>query len=105
MIKIIRIQVLNDFQLRLEFSDGSNGWFDGRALLQRTGPLLEALRDPDYFARAFIDAGAYAGPMALNYRQHGFMKNAILNLWVLYLKRYCNFKNAKHIQFVVPACG
>jgi len=47
----------------------------------------------------------YAGPMALNYRQHGFMKNAILNLWVLYLKRYCNFKNAKHIQFVVPACG
>ena len=47
----------------------------------------------------------YAGPMVLNYRQHGFMNNAILNLWVLYLKRYCNFKNAKHIQFVVPACG
>ena len=65
MIKIIRVQVLNDFQLQLEFSDGSNGWFDGRALLQRTGPLLEALRDPDYFARAFIDAGALCWPNGL----------------------------------------
>ena len=65
MIKIIRIQALDDFQLQLEFSDGSGGLFNGHPLLQRTGPLLDALRDPTYFARAFIDAGALCWPNGL----------------------------------------
>lgn len=65
MIKILQIQALDDFQLQLEFSDGSGGLFDGQALLKRTGPLLDALRDPVYFQRAFIDAGALCWPNGL----------------------------------------
>lgn len=65
MIKILQVQVLDDFQLQLDFSDGGCGVFDGLVLLQRTGPLLEALRDPAYFRRAFIDAGALCWPNGL----------------------------------------
>ena len=65
MIKILQIQALDDFQLQLEFSDGSGGLFDGQVLLKRTGPLLDALRDPVYFQRAFIDAGALCWPNGL----------------------------------------
>jgi hypothetical protein len=65
MIKILQIQALDDFQLQLGFSDGSCGLFDGRALLEHTGPLLEALHNPAYFRRAFIDAGALCWPNGL----------------------------------------
>ena len=66
MIKLKHVKPASDFQLRLDFSDGCRGVFDGRALLQRTGPLLEALRDPAYFDRAFIDAGGLCWPNGLS---------------------------------------
>jgi hypothetical protein len=65
MIKILQVEALADFQLRLIFSDGSQGLFDGQVLLQRSGPLLDPLRDPAYFRRAFIDAGALCWPNGL----------------------------------------
>lgn len=65
MIKILQVEAVGDFQLRLTFSDGSQGMFDGKGLLQRSGPLLDALRDPAYFRRAFIDAGALCWPNGL----------------------------------------
>jgi hypothetical protein len=49
----------------LSFSDGKEGIFDGRILLQRSGPLLEPLRDEAYFRRLFIDAGALCWPNGL----------------------------------------
>lgn len=65
MIKIIEARYAGDFQVALEFSDGTEGMFDGRELLKRTGPLLEPLRDEAYFRRAFIDAGALCWPNGL----------------------------------------
>lgn len=65
MIKILQVEALADFQLRLIFSDGSQGVFNGKPLLQRSGPLLDPLRDPAYFRRAFIDAGALCWPNGL----------------------------------------
>ncbi|MCB9739734.1 MAG: DUF2442 domain-containing protein [Deltaproteobacteria bacterium] len=65
MIELIDVQVIGEFQLRLEFSDGSHGNFDGRPLLQRQGSLLQPLRDRDYFSRCFIDAGGLAWPNGL----------------------------------------
>lgn len=65
MIKILQVEAVGDFQLRLTFSDGSQGMFDGKGLLQRSGPLLDAIRDPAYFRRAFIDAGALCWPNGL----------------------------------------
>lgn len=65
MIKVIEAKYLGDFQIDVIFSDGKEGVFDGHALLQRTGPLLDPLRDEHYFQRFFIDAGALCWPNGL----------------------------------------
>lgn len=65
MIKVIEARYPGDFQIDIIFSDGKEGAFDGRALLQRTGSLLEPLRDENYFQRFFIDTGALCWPNGL----------------------------------------
>jgi hypothetical protein len=65
MIKLIAARYAGNFRVALEFSDGAVGEFDGHALLQRTGPLLEPLRDEVYFRRFFVDAGALCWPNGL----------------------------------------
>ena len=65
MIKVIEAHYLGDFQVGLHFSSGNEGVFDGHALLQRHGSLLEPLRDEAYFRRLFIDAGALCWPNGL----------------------------------------
>lgn len=65
MIKILDVSVAGDFELRVAFSNEVEGLFDGRALLARSGPLLEPLRDSAYFARAFVDAGGVCWPNGL----------------------------------------
>jgi hypothetical protein len=65
MIKLIEARYQGGFQVALSFSDGKEGIFDGAALLQRSGPLLEPLRDESYFRRVFIDAGALCWPNGL----------------------------------------
>lgn len=65
MIKVIKARYLGDFQVALNFSDGKEGTFDGRTLLQQSGSLLEPLRSEIYFQRLFIDAGALCWPNGL----------------------------------------
>jgi len=65
MIKVIAARYLGDFQVALQFSDGREGVFDGHTLLDRSGSLLEPLRDESYFNRLFIDAGALCWPNGL----------------------------------------
>ncbi|SBT05968.1 conserved hypothetical protein [Candidatus Accumulibacter aalborgensis] len=65
MIKVLTARYRGDFRAVLSFSDGAEGTFDGRALLQRSGPLLEPLRDEAYFQHMFIDAGALCWPNGL----------------------------------------
>ncbi len=66
MIKVLNIRLIRDFKLELDFSDQTQGIFDGAAYLAtRSGPLLDKLRDADYFARVFIDAGALCWPNGL----------------------------------------
>jgi hypothetical protein len=65
MIKLIEAHYKGDFQVALTFSDGKEGVFDGQGLLQRSGPLLEPLRNEAYFRRVFIDAGALCWPNGL----------------------------------------
>lgn len=65
MIKVIAAHYEGNFRIKLEFSDGCVGEFDGRTLLQRNGPLLEPLRDETCFRRCFIDAGALCWPNGL----------------------------------------
>ncbi|MBU0750984.1 MAG: DUF2442 domain-containing protein [Gammaproteobacteria bacterium] len=65
MIKVLSVSYIGEFNLALHFSDGKEGVFDGRALLQRKGPLLDALRQEEFFRRAFIDMGAVCWPNGL----------------------------------------
>ena len=65
MIKLIEAHHQGEFRVALRFPDGKEGVFDGRILLQRSGPLLEPLRDEAYFGRVFIDAGALCWPNGL----------------------------------------
>ena len=66
MIKLLDVKTIAPHQLELIFSDQSQGVFDGASYLaNRQGPLLENLRDPAYFARCFVDAGALCWPNGL----------------------------------------
>ncbi|PWE17847.1 DUF2442 domain-containing protein [Marinicauda salina] len=62
MIKVLDVQPAGSHKLRLTFSDGSRGVADLSDLLARGGTMVEPLRDPDYFARVFLEAGAPTWP-------------------------------------------
>lgn len=66
MIKVLNARKADAFKLELDFSDHTQGVFDAAAYLAtRSGPLLDKLRDADYFSRFFIDAGALCWPNGL----------------------------------------
>jgi len=66
VIKLLDVKTMAAHQLELTSSDHTQGVFDGaRYLADRQGPLLEALRDPAYFSRCFVDAGALCWPNGL----------------------------------------
>lgn len=66
MIKVLNARLIAPFQIELDFSDHSQGVFDARVYLaNRSGSLLEKLREPIYFQRFFIDAGALCWPNGL----------------------------------------
>ena len=65
MIKLIDARSLGGTLVELTFSDGAHGVWSGDLLLQRQGPLLEPLRDEEYFKRFFIEAGALCWPNGL----------------------------------------
>ena len=66
MIKVLNASLADEFKLALDFSDQTHGVFDAKAYLaNRSGPLLDKLREPAYFKRFFIDAGALCWPNGL----------------------------------------
>lgn len=66
MIKVLNSRHVGDWKLELEFSDQTHVLFDAESYLaNRQGPLLDALREPNYFNRAFVDAGAVCWPNGL----------------------------------------
>jgi Protein of unknown function (DUF2442) len=60
--KVVEISAIHPYRLKVRFGDGANGIHDCSALLNETGPMVEPLRDPDYFARVFLDCGAPTWP-------------------------------------------
>ena len=66
MIKLLDVRTLSPHKLELVFSDRTHGVFDGMDYLStRQGSLLEPLRNPAYFSRCFVDAGALCWPNGL----------------------------------------
>ncbi len=61
MPRVISVQPLQNFQLRVRFDDGVEGVVDMHDRL--FGPVFEPLQDPAVFQQAFVDEyGAVAWP-------------------------------------------
>ena len=54
MIKVVKIKCLGGYRLRATFGDGMAGEFDFSAIVGGSGPMVEPLRDPAFFARVFL---------------------------------------------------
>lgn len=65
MIKIVRVQPLEGWKLRLDFSDGTSGDYDVHPLVRKATELTRPLEDPAFFASVFLELGALAWPNGL----------------------------------------
>jgi hypothetical protein len=70
LIKVTKAEPLGGHRLRLQFSDGSIGERDFADVVSGSGPMLEPLRDPAYFARVFIDFGTPTWPNGYDLAPH-----------------------------------
>jgi hypothetical protein len=62
MIKVSKISALSGHRLQFWFTDGTMGEYDFAALVQEPGPMVEPLRDIDFFKRVFLEFGAPTWP-------------------------------------------
>lgn len=62
LIKVVKLDALGGYRLRLTFSDGAVGEADLTDLATKDAPMTRPLRDPAYFARVFLDFGAPTWP-------------------------------------------
>src|SRR5262245_28183017 len=58
MIDVVGLKHLGSCCLEVEFSDGTCGVRDFADVVARQGEMVRPLRDPNYFARVFIEQGA-----------------------------------------------
>jgi hypothetical protein len=58
MIKIVKAETIGPTQLRLTFSDGTQGDYDLAPLLDKDTVLTRPLKHPEYFNAHFIELGA-----------------------------------------------
>ena len=62
MVDVLKLRPLDGHKLWLRFTDGSEGVRDLSDLLSRSGPALDPLKSPDYFARVFLESGVPTWP-------------------------------------------
>ena len=61
--RVSALSVLPEWQLAVTFNDGSSGVVDVSALVHGSDAgVFEALRDPAFFALAYLDLGAITWP-------------------------------------------
>jgi hypothetical protein len=58
MVDVLRLKAFDGHRLRLRFSDGNEGVRGFSDIIAAGGPVVEPLKAPDYFARAFVEMGA-----------------------------------------------
>lgn len=62
MVDVIKLKPLDGHRLWVRFSSGEEGIRDYSDLISEDGPMVLPLRDPEFFARAFIESGAPTWP-------------------------------------------
>lgn len=60
VVDVVRVRVLDDYQLLLQFEDGATGVFDMTPFLDKG--VFSRLRDPDVFCSASIEGGTVSWP-------------------------------------------
>lgn len=60
--KLIAVEAKPEAKVHLRFSDGSHGTYDFSHFLAANTLMTAPLRDPAFFQRCFIEAGALAWP-------------------------------------------
>lgn len=62
LIDVSTIVALPGHRLRVRFADGLEGEFDAREMVAANGSMVRPLKDPQYFARVFVEDGAPTWP-------------------------------------------
>jgi hypothetical protein len=62
MVKVIALKPMGGHLLWVKFSDDSEGVRDFGDVIAEGGPMVEPLRDPQFFAEAFISFGVPSWP-------------------------------------------
>ena len=62
LVDVLRLRALGGYRLWVRFSDGNEGVHDFSTMMDEAGPMLEPLRDEDYFKRVFVEMGAPTWP-------------------------------------------
>jgi hypothetical protein len=62
LVKVIGLEKLGGFCVRLRFSDGTEGERDFSDVVGEGGPMVEPLKDRDFFARVFLECGTLTWP-------------------------------------------
>jgi len=62
IIKILKIEKLGGFRLRLYFSDRTEGEWNFTDMVAEDGAMVEPLKSQKYFARVFLQLGALTWP-------------------------------------------
>ena len=62
MVDVIRLKALDGHRLWVRFTTGEEGIQDYSSDIEHGGPMIVPLRDPAFFARAFVEMGAPTWP-------------------------------------------
>ncbi len=62
IVKVIKVEALGGYRLRLRFSDGMQGEYDFSGVVGEGGPMVEPLRNPVFFKQVFIELGTLTWP-------------------------------------------
>lgn len=77
LTKIIEVKPLAPKRLSLVFSDGARGVHDLGWLFEKSGPMLEPLRDPKMFERVFLEHGAVTWPNGFDLSAWGLRQRMV----------------------------
>lgn len=62
IVKVLEIEPVGGYRLRVTFSDGSSGVHDFSDMVAEPGPMVAPLRDPASFGRVFLEMGIPTWP-------------------------------------------
>jgi Protein of unknown function (DUF2442) len=62
IIKVRTVTALSAYRLMVEFSDDTVGERDFSFIAGESGPMIEPLKDPEYFRRVFVENGIMTWP-------------------------------------------